>query len=150
FSTCFSLSVARSDPSTAEAKDPAGPAGLVLERGGTTACPADRGRLALGGSLHTRVSQSSPRPSSYGLYTHCADLSSRLYATVGPPLPHDAVYARPSRSQAGRGHGRAGRKRQGIASRGAPASGSQDRWGAAVCGRADQDGVGIGVVEGAR
>src|SRR2546422_1609582 len=93
FSTCSPFSIARADPSAAEAKDPAGPTGLVLERGGTTAPPADRGRFALGGSLYARVSQSPPRPSPYDLYAHCADLSSGLPPAVGSSLPYDAAYA---------------------------------------------------------
>ena len=43
----------------------------------------------------------------------------------------------------GRGDDRTGGPRQGAAPRGRRADGGQDRWGAAVCGRADQDGAGV-------
>ena len=50
----------------------------------------------------------------------------------------------------GRRDDRPGGPWQGAASRSGRAGGGQDRWGAAVCGRADQDGAGVWAAPGAR
>ena len=49
----------------------------------------------------------------------------------------------------GRGDGRPGGPRQGAAGGGRGAGGGQDRWGAAVCRRAHQDGAGVRPAPGA-
>ena len=47
----------------------------------------------------------------------------------------------------GRGDDPPGGPRQGAATRGGRADRGQDRWGAAVCGGADQDGAGVGLLQ---
>src|SRR5204863_4616347 len=84
FSAYSALSTAYSHPSATETKNLAGPVSLVLERGGTTARLADRGRLALDRPVHARVAQSPSRPGADGEGTDCADLSSRFHRVLGP------------------------------------------------------------------
>jgi class 3 adenylate cyclase len=61
--------------------------------------------------------------------------------------PDDAAALAPA---SGGGADGAGGPREGPAPRGGRAGGSQDRWGAAVCGGADQDGPGVGAAPRAR
>ena len=101
------------------------------------------GRPALGRSDHAGIPQPPGRSRPHRPHPGAVDLSARLQPPLdGALAPHagdrDAL-AQPT----GRGGDPPGGPRQGPAPRGGRADRRQDRWGAPVCGRVDQDGAGV-------
>ena len=79
------------------------------------------------------------------LFTFRPDFSPPWTGRCAPHPGDGAPVAPPP----GRGGDPPGRPRQGAAPRGGGADRGQDRWGPAVCRRADQDGAGVGAAPGA-
>src|SRR5262249_27279587 len=97
----------------------------------------------LGRSLYSGVSGRSPPSGAHRPPAGAADLSAGATPALASPFACDAADATPLGAQAGGSDGAEGDRRQNPPSRSAAAGGSQDRWGAAVCGGVDQGGAGV-------
>jgi class 3 adenylate cyclase len=75
-------------------------------------------------------------------------LSARLQPALDGACPSHPGHGQLVAPTPGRGGDPPGGPRQGCASRGGRADRGQDRWGAAVCGGADQDGAGVRLAPG--
>ena len=76
-------------------------------------------------------------------------LSSGLHSALDGSRPPHPGHGQPVAPPTGRGGDPPGGPRQGPTPRGGRADRRQNRWGAAVCGRVDQDGAGVWPAPGA-
>ena len=138
-----SYPAARPDARTAETEDPGSPAGVATAGSGAAAGPVDHRRPPLAGCLHLGVSQPPGGPGGHYALVHAAHLSPDVPPAMASARTRDPSDTKSFTPSPGGAPDRAGGGWQGVAGGGAPTIAHQHRWCAAVCGRIDQNGLGV-------
>src|SRR5207302_4340464 len=125
----------------AAAEDPGRLARLAADRSNAAARAVHGRRSALDRSLDPGVPRPPHPPGTNRPSAHPADVPSRVSRALGLPGPPHPADAEPPPPTAGDTDDRASDGRESPAGGGGRTDRDQDRWGAAVCRRADQDGA---------